>query len=143
MPAIPSGAGRLIVYPGGRRSFVYETTSIGKGGEQFFAVNRDVCTVLGRSFIYLDLPAGRHEVSAEDVSGLFEYRIGRNKLDLAIDPGSLTYVRIDREDPGALARSHYYPRLVEPARAEAELKDWPIYNEGLKCRPNRAMDRTG
>src|SRR5690349_6806407 len=64
MPPIASGKGRLVVYPGGGRSFVYDATGIGKGGEQLFTVDKDVCTVLGDSFVFLDVPAGAHEVSS-------------------------------------------------------------------------------
>lgn len=140
-PPIPAGRGRLVVYPGGSRSFVYETTGIGKGGEQLFAVDRDVCTVLGHSFVYLDLPAGPHEISAEGVSTLFGYQKGKNKLPLQLAPAGVTYIRIGREKHGVFSRSHYAPSVVEAAAAEAELMQYPLYRDGLTCRPNKAEDR--
>lgn len=142
MPAIPPDRGRLIVYPGGSRSAVFEATNVGKGGDQDFVVDRDVCTVLGHSFVFLDLAPGPHEVSSDDVSALFEYRKGKNKLNIDIASSTLTYVRIDKESGGLFTRSHYFPKLVEAAVAEAELKDLPIYQDGLKCRENKAVDRT-
>ena len=140
MAPIPAGKGRLIVYPGGHRSFVYEATSIGKGGEQDFTVDTDVCTVLGNSFVYYDLAAGHHEITSEGVSKLFGYQKGKNRLNLDIAPSSLTYVRIDKKRSSPLS-SHYLPGQIQEAVAEKELKDMPIYNDGLTCRLNKAEER--
>ena len=139
MPAIPPGRSRIVVYPGGSRSLVYAATGIGKGGEQVFAVDRDVCTVLGDSFIFLDFPPGPHEISSEGVSQLFGYQKGKNRLSLNLRPSALTYVRIDKE--GDALWHHYLPKLVDAARAEAELAKLPLYREGLTCRLNKAEDR--
>src|SRR5579863_4941612 len=77
MPAIMPGTGRLIVYPGGSLSMVSEATSIGTGGDEHFVVDRDVCKILGHSFVYLDLAAGRHVISADHVSKFLDgYEIG-------------------------------------------------------------------
>ena len=140
-PPIPAGMGRVIVYPGGSRSFVYEETGIGRGGEQLLTVDRDVCTVLGHSFIFLDLPAGPHRVTAGDVSELAGYQIGINKLDLNVAVGTVTYVRIDKQVTGTFTQSRYFPTAVAPASAVAELTDFPIYKDGLQCRRNEAKDR--
>ncbi len=141
MPAIPPGMGRLIVYPGGGRSVVFETTSIGKGGEQDFVVDSDVCTVLGHSFIYVDRPAGPHEISADDVSKAFGYQKGRHKLEVTLAPSTVIYISIDKVDNGALSRSHYFPHRVPAETAEAKLKAFPIDTDGLKCRLNKAEPR--
>ena len=140
MPPIAPGSGRIVVYPGGSRSFVYATTSIGTGGDQLFVVDRDVCKVLGHSFVFLDLPAGPHVISAEGVSKPFGYQIGKSRLNLNIAPESLTYIRIDKHSAGAFS-NHYVPGPVAAAAAEAELAAQPIDKDGLKCRPNKAEDR--
>jgi hypothetical protein len=139
MPPIPAGRSRIVVYPGGRRSLVYSVTGVGKGGEQVFAVDRDVCEVLGDSFIFLDLPPGAHEISSEGVSQLFGYQKGKNRLSVSLARSSLTYIRIDKE--GDPLWHHYVPKQVDAARAEAELAKLPLYRDGLTCRPNKAEDR--
>ena len=141
MPAIPTGRGRIIVYPGGSRSVVFETTRIGLGGEQNFAVDNDVCTVLGNSFIFVDLTAGLHQISAGNMSELFGYRKGKNKLDINVMPSSLTYIRINKESGGLFSKNHYFPNLVAAPAAEMELRQFPIYINGLKCRVNKAQER--
>jgi hypothetical protein len=142
-PPIAPGRGRLIVYPGGSLSIVYETTSFGKGGELDFVVDRDVCQVLGRTFVFLDVPAGAHKISADDVSDIlhpFEYRLGKYKLELTVDAGTTSYVRIDKDRSAGAVGAAYIPRLAAAA-AEAELKDFVLDKDGLKCRPNAAQDR--
>jgi hypothetical protein len=82
-PPIAPGRGRLIVYPGGSLSIVYEKTSFGKGGELDFVVDCDVCQIFGRTFVFLDVPASAHKIPADDVSDLlhpFEYRLGKYEL---------------------------------------------------------------
>ena len=139
MPAIPADRSRIVVYPGGSRSFVYHATGIGKGGEQYFAVDRYVCEVLGDSFIFLDLPPGKHEISSEGVSHLFGYQKGKNRLSVDLARASLTYIRIDKE--GEALWHHYIPKQVDAARAEPELAKLPLYRDGLTCRTNKAEDR--
>lgn len=141
MPAIAPGSGRIIVYPGGSRSVVYEATNIGTGGEQLFVVDRDVCKVLGHSFVFLDLAAGPHEISAEDVSEPFGYRVGKNKLNLKIVPASLTYIRIDKQSAGTFSPSHYFPGVIAAATAEVELNSLAIDKDDLQCRVNKAEER--
>jgi hypothetical protein len=143
MPAIPPATGRLIVYPGGSLSMVYEATSIGTGGDEHFVVDRDVCKVLGHSFVFLDLAAGKHVISADHVSKFLDgYEIGRYKLDVTIAPSTVTYVKIDKEKTGEAFSHHYVPKLVEAAAAESALRGFPIYSDGLKCKINQAKDRT-
>jgi hypothetical protein len=139
MPAIPPGRSRIVVYPGGSRSLVYSATGIGKGGEQYFAIDRDVCEVLGDSFIFLDVAPGAHEISSEGVSQLFGYQKGKNRLSVNLAASKLTYIMIDKV--GDPLWHHYVPKLVDAARAEAELAKLPLYREGLTCRLNRAEDR--
>jgi len=139
MPAIPAGRSRLVVYPGGSRSVVYRVTGIGKGGEQKFTVDRDVCEVLGDSFIFVDIAPGPHEITSEGVSQLFGYQKGKNHLSVNLAPSQLTYVRIDKE--GEPLWHHYIPRLADAAGAGAELARMPLYKEGLTCRPDKAQDR--
>src|SRR5688500_14209991 len=135
MPSIPPGRSRSVVYAGGSRSLGYAATGVGKCGEQVFAVDRDVCTVLGDSFIFLVLPPGPHEISSEGVSQLFGYQKGKNRLSLNLRSSALTYVRIDKE--GDALWHHYVPKLIDAARAETELGKLPLYKEGLTCRLNR------
>lgn len=139
MPAIPAGRSRIIVYPGGNRSMVYSVTGVGKGGEQVFAVDRDVCEVLGDSFIFLDVAPGAHEISSEGVSQLFGYQKGKNRLSVNLAPSKLTYIKIDKQ--GDPLWHHYVPKLVDADRAETELAKLPLYREGLTCRLNKAEDR--
>jgi hypothetical protein len=139
MPAVPAGRSRLVVYPGGSRSLVYQATGVGKGGEQVFAVDRDVCEVLGDTFVFLDVAPGPHEISSEGVSQLFGYQKGKNRLSVNLAPSKLTYIRIDKE--GDPLWHHYVPKLVDAARAEAELAKLPLYRDGLTCRLNKAEDR--
>jgi hypothetical protein len=142
MPAIPPGTGRLIVYPGGSLSLVYEATSIGTGGDEHFVVDRDVCKILGNSFVFLDLTAGKHVISADHVSKLLDgYEVGRYKLDVNIAPSTITYVKIDKEKSGEAFSHHYVPKLVDAAAAESALRSSPIYSDGLKCKVNEAKDR--
>src|SRR5689334_21927938 len=138
MPAIPAGRSRLVVYPGGSRSVIYRVTGVGKGGEQMFTVDRDVCEVLGDSFIFLDIAPGPHEITSEGVSELFGYRKGKNHLSVDLAPSRLTYVRIDKQ--GDPLWHHYVPKLVDAANAETELAKLPLYKEGLTCRLNKVED---
>lgn len=143
MPPVPDGKGRVIAFPGESLSLVYEATGFGKGGDLDFVIDRDVCSVLGRTFVFLDIPAGPHELSIDDVSDLldpFTYKKGRHKIDLAIAAGSVTYIRFDKER-GDLLVPHYFARKVDEAAAAPVLKDYVIDKDGLACKPNRAEDR--
>jgi len=143
MPPVPAGKGRIIAFPGESLSLVYETTGFGKGGDLDFVVDRDVCTVLGRSFVFLDYPAGPHELSVDDVSDLldpFTYKKGRHKIDLTIAAGSVTYIRFDKQR-GDMLVPHYFAKKVDAAAAAPVLKDYVIDKDGLACKPHRAEDR--
>jgi hypothetical protein len=142
-PAVPKGKGRIILFPGEGLSLIYEATRFGKGGEEYFTIDRDVCSVLGRTFVFLDYPAGAHKLTVDDVTDLlqpFTYTIGRNKLDLTLAEGSVTYVRLDKQKNDLLI-NHYSLHKVEAAVAEPVMKDYSIDTDGLACKPTRAEDR--
>lgn len=141
MPNIPPNMGRLFVYMTERAHEMLNAMSRGTGGEQAFTVDNDVCEVLGEAFTYRDLPAGDHDVSADDVKKfLGGYRKGKYHVKVPIVAGGTAYVRIDKERQDG---THYIPRLVDAATAEAQIADLPIDTHlvTFECRANQAEER--
>jgi len=139
-PPMELHTGRLFVYVPSRQ-FSLMTVDWGTGGEFLFAVDRDVCDVIGDSFVYLDLPPGRHAVSAGAMPKfLFGYRRGQFETEADIIEGRSTFVRIEPvSNGGALAR----PAVVGAGLAEAEMAKLPLDKHfvSFSCKPNAAGDR--
>ena len=143
-PQLDPQNGRLVVYVSGRMTSIM-TVDWGTGGEFLFAVDRDVCDVVGASFAYVDEPVGQHTISVGDMPKFFSgYRKGKFSVDANVSAGKSTFVRIEpsRTAPdGSIAA----PISVVPASvAEAELAALPLDNHfvSFKCKPNAAEDRT-
>jgi hypothetical protein len=135
MPGIQPGTGRLFVYiPGGPN--ILDVT----GGTQIFGVDKDVCGALGGAFMYVDLPVGEHEVSANDMQMLFgRFRRGRYAIKITIPGGRATYLRFD----AATGDKGGAPRVVDAATAEAEMATLPLDTHfvSFECKKDAAQDR--
>jgi hypothetical protein len=118
MPALPPSTGRLFVYVSGRSNNFLNAYELGTGGEQRFVVDKDVCDILGATFTYMDLPAGTHTVSADDVDKFLGFRKGRYEVKANITDSHAVYVRIDKVSQDGV---HTVPRLVDAAAATSKL----------------------
>lgn len=139
MPAIPPGTGRLVVYIPNRASGI-SAFEIGAGGRQMFGVDKDVCDVIGGAFMYVDVPAGDHDVSVNDMQMLFgRFRRGKYTMKMKITDGRVTYLRFDAatEDAGTA------PRVVDAATAEAEMAKLPLDTHfvSFECKKDAAQER--
>jgi len=141
MPAIQPGTGRLVVYITGR-SFTLYSTQMAMGGSRMFAVDNDVCGVIEDSFMYHDVPAGDHEVSAGDMIMLFgRFRRGKYSIKIKVADGRATYLRFD---PAASEDAGPAPRVVDAATAETEMAKLPIDTHpgvSSECYKDRAQAR--
>lgn len=139
-PPMQPHTGRLVVYVPSRQPSLM-TVDWGTGGEFNFAVDRDVCDVIGDSFVYLDLPPGRHAVSAGDMQKfLAGYRKGQFETQADIVEGRSTFVRIEPVPNGG---PRIRPVVVSAGVAEAEMAKLPLDKHfvSFSCKPNAAGDR--
>gem|GEM_PF-4236408 len=137
MPGIPPGTGRLIVYIPAR-SFTLNAVEIGTGALRIFAIDSDVCGVIEAAFMYVDVPAGNHNMSTGDMEMLFgKFRRGKYETNVRVAGGGLTYVRIDIVD------RHLAPRLIDAATAEEELAKLPLDTHfvSFECKKDAAQER--
>jgi hypothetical protein len=137
MPGIQRGTGRLLVYATGRSMSLY-TISMATGGVREFAVDKDVCGVIEDAFMYVDVPPGDHDISADDMEMLFgKFRRGKFDTRIKVSDGAITYLRIDNVD------GHLAPRLVDAATAEAEMAKLPLDTHfvSFECKKDAAQER--
>jgi len=141
MPAIPPASGRLFVYVQERSNNIFSAYDLGTGSEIPFAVDSNVCDVIGSSFSYVDLPVGTHDVSADDMSKtFFGFRKGKFDVKVNIAEGHPVFVRIDKVTQDGI---HAVPRLVDATTAEAQMSALPLDKHfvSFECGKHTAEDR--
>ena len=105
MPKTPTGQGRI---------YIYRTSALGAAIQPSIKVDGEVVgSAVPQGFVYVDRPAGNHEISASTEV--------KRTLSLTLAPGDKRYVRMDVSF-GFFA-GHIYPVLVEPAEGEAAIKN--------------------
>ncbi len=109
----PSGSGRLIVYVAGRGP-----DAIWWGGSLMSActVDEDCYGIRGASYWYVDIPSGKHKVTADGVEGALKY--GKNAVEFELQENETKYCKID-VSTGIFAT--LTPAMIEPSVAEKEL----------------------
>jgi hypothetical protein len=131
------GSGRFIVYVKDRE-LTLSAIQMTAGGQRIFAVDKDVCGVIESAFMYVDVPAGDHDMSTGDMEMLFgKFRRGKYETRIRVGDGGTTYVRVDVTD------GHYALRAVDAATAEAELAKLPLDTHfvSFECKKDAAQDR--
>jgi len=107
-----SDSGRLFVYLTEGGPNPWNTL----GAADFCTVDRKVFPVLGATFWFVDLPEGRHQVTADGVGG-WKAHFGKHRVEFDLRPGETKYCRISLRWFRA-----YTPVMVDPSDAINELR---------------------
>jgi hypothetical protein len=121
--------------PGSGRLFVY----VVEGGPNplnmigimsYCSVDEMVCSILGSSCWYIDLPAGTHKVTADGVANdtwIYKPRYGKNIVQFDLKEGEFKYCKIDLDGFGAF--TSFAPVMIEADVAEAEMAKLEHYKD--------------
>jgi hypothetical protein len=129
LQAIPSGHGRLFLYilDGGPNIFNYA------GYMDDCTVDRQMHSFLGKTYWFVDLPAGHHRVTADGVRGFSSgYRkasYGKYSAEFDILPAETKYCHIELIGFGSYGSLK--PVMVEESVALRELRGIPFFKDSM------------
>lgn len=118
IPPIPPWKGRLFVY------LVDGGPSVANTGGVTFncSVDRRICSVMGRSYWYLDLGEGKHKVTTELETGWGYSRYGKYAVEFDLKTNETKYCRINmNKGTGIFHGGSITPEMVDADIAAREL----------------------
>lgn len=132
LPAIPEGKGRLFIYMVDGGPSVLNTLGI---VAEAFTIDNDIRFISGKTFFYVDLSIGKHEVTASRVitGGVFKkiFNKGENRVDFVLSNQQAKYIKIDfRGYIGTPRFGTYHPIILESSQiAETEIDNLRFYTD--------------